>query len=46
MSRFRITSRFPRSLSDAFGDVRAGCVEHYTRPPFWKRLMRAIWRWL
>lgn len=38
--------RFHRSLSSAFSDVRAGCVEHYTRPPLWRRVLRAIVRWL
>lgn len=44
--RFRSGLRFSRSLSDAFPDVRARAFEHYTRPPLWRRVLRAIWSWL
>jgi hypothetical protein len=36
--------RYPRSMAEAFPDVRAQAVERYV-PPLWKRVLVALWRW-
>jgi hypothetical protein len=44
MNRFHL--RFPRTAADAFKDAQYGiAVEHYTRAPLWRRILRALVRW-
>lgn len=38
--------RFPRTLAEAFPDVRAGAIEIHTRPALWSRLARMLRGWL
>ena len=40
------TRKYPRSLSEAFPDVRAQAIEYHVAPSVWKRIGRAVWRWL
>jgi hypothetical protein len=44
---FRIVPRFPRTTDEAFRTPAYGAaVEIHTRPPLWRRIVRAVLRWL
>lgn len=43
---FPTTRRYPRTMAEAFPDVRAQCIERHTNPSLWKRIAVAVWRWL
>jgi hypothetical protein len=45
VNRYRIVPRFPRTLDEAFRTPRYGtAIEYYTRPPLWRRIVAALWR--